>query len=88
MVVVDASMAWAKAECKRKKVIQTPENLKVQLNHSLDRIPFAELDSEQFSHHTKTYKRFFNEDESEAIISKVMSKRAKQDASSFSCILL
>lgn len=79
--VVDASMAQTKAKCERDNLEATSDNLKAQLNSSFDRIPFAELDSEQFLRHTKTYKRFFVEDELEAIIFKKARKNGTTSSS-------
>lgn len=76
-VIVDACMDWAKAKCERDNLEDTPENLKAQLKDLIDLIPFDELDSKQFTRHTKTYKRFFVEDELEAIISKTFAKKSK-----------
>ncbi|XP_055308832.1 BTB/POZ domain-containing protein 1-like [Sitodiplosis mosellana] len=73
-VIVDACMAWAKAKCARDNLDNTSANLKAQLKDSIDCIPFDELSSEQFSHHIETYKRFFVENELEAIILKKARK--------------
>lgn len=78
-VVVDACMAWTKAKCERKNLELTSANLKAQLKPFFHQIPFADLDSEQFSHHTKAYKQFFTEDELQAMLLNVMSsKEAKK----------
>ncbi|XP_055304166.1 kelch-like ECH-associated protein 1B [Sitodiplosis mosellana] len=88
MVVVDACMAWAKAECDRENLEHTSANLKAQLKDTIDCIPFAELNSEEFAWHTKTYERFFDEDELEAIILKKAKKyEVGEMAASASCIL-
>ncbi|XP_031633828.1 uncharacterized protein LOC116347390 [Contarinia nasturtii] len=76
--VVDASMAWAKAECVRNGLQETPAYLRAQLNDSFHRIPFSDLDKEQFSQHVSGYKRFFNEDDLETIIMQTKSKKAKR----------
>ncbi|XP_031639147.1 BTB/POZ domain-containing protein 6-like [Contarinia nasturtii] len=71
--IVDASMAWAKAECVRNELQGTPSNLRAQLNDSFHRIPFSDLSKEQFSQHVSSYKRFFNEDDLKSIMTKKIS---------------
>lgn len=73
--MVKASMAWASAECKRKKVHETPGNLRQQLNDSFHRIPFDALPKDQFALHLVTYKEFFTNRDFESIILKKMSNK-------------
>lgn len=72
--IVDACMNWAKAKCERENVEQTSVNLKAQLKGIVERMPFVELNWEQFSEHITKYKRFLAEDELEAIILKRAQK--------------
>ncbi|XP_055305907.1 BTB/POZ domain-containing protein 3-like [Sitodiplosis mosellana] len=76
-VIVDACMAWAKAECEHKNVRISPASLKTQLKDSLERIPFAELTKGQFAEFIAAYNGFFLKKDLEEIILEVMSKKAK-----------
>ncbi|XP_055305911.1 BTB/POZ domain-containing protein 6-like [Sitodiplosis mosellana] len=74
---VDACMAWAKAECERKNLEETPANLKAQLGHSFANIPFAELNRNQFQQFMATYNGFLNESDLAEIVSKIIFFRLK-----------
>lgn len=74
-VIVDACIAWATAQCRREQTRSSAVNLKAQLAFLLDRVPFAELSAEQFARFTRTHKGFFNEDDLEAIILRLLVKK-------------
>lgn len=58
-LIVDASMEWAKAECKRSGYnFENSEYLRYQLGEAINQIPFDRLSSKQFSKHIVDYKGF------------------------------
>lgn len=73
--IVEASINWASAECKRKKLDETEaKNLRIQLGDLLKKIPFGELSIEQFSTYAKKHKKLFTASDFRRIIRKI-SKR-------------
>lgn len=74
-VIVDACIAWAKAECRREQVRPTAVNLKMQLAFLFEQMPFANLSASQFARFIRMYKGFFNEDDLETIILKVLTNK-------------
>lgn len=77
-LIVDASMVWAKAECKRKDLNEDSKNLKDQLGEAFKRIPFDELTFLELAHHTSIYRGFFSIDELETIIQEITIKPPKR----------
>lgn len=78
LTLVEASMAWPKAECERKMILPTPANLRKQLNDSISWIPFHELTKEQFELHMTTYEEFFINRDLQSIILKTMELWTKK----------
>lgn len=69
--IVDASMEWAKAECKRQDLDETSQNLKDRIGEAFELIPFHGLSFNELSIHTVMYKGFFTIEELETIIQKI-----------------
>lgn len=75
-IVVDTCIAWAKAECKKEKLRETTKNLRAQVDHSFQWIPFDKLKPEQFSQFVQTYKGFLKNEDLHQIILKMMAKNS------------
>ncbi|XP_055307980.1 BTB/POZ domain-containing protein 6-B-like [Sitodiplosis mosellana] len=74
-VIVNAYMAWTKAECERNNLEETTANLKAQLGQSLANIPFVDLNAEQFGRFIATYNGLLNESDLITIIQKTKKKQ-------------
>lgn len=74
-VIIDAGMAWAKAECQRSNMSLTTKNLKAQLMHTIDLMPFDGLTAEQFSEHMRIYNGFFDCGDLQTIVVKALSQQ-------------
>lgn len=79
--IVDACMAWARADCERNKLRPIAKNLKAKLKYSFDRIPFDKLNKDQFSQQIKKYPGLLDDDDWETIVLKIMSKRPRTTTS-------
>ncbi|XP_055307984.1 BTB/POZ domain-containing protein 6-A-like [Sitodiplosis mosellana] len=79
--LVDACMVWAKAECVQQNLKETTANLKAQLGQSFGRIPFAELNKEQFEQFMTDYSDLLDKSDLATIISKMMTKKETEEQS-------
>lgn len=70
--IVNACMAWAKAECTRKNLNDTSANLKAQIKDYIGQIPFDKLIFDDFIKFTTTYDDFFDKTDYHSIVLKLM----------------
>lgn len=76
-VLINACMAWAKAECRRKCLDETPINLRYHLRNTIDLFPFDKLHAEQFNQFTAAYSGFIDRNTLESIIFKVIEQKSQ-----------
>lgn len=69
--IVEASMNWARAECKKAELDETDINLRNRFGDLIRRIPFQELTIQQFSKFARKHKKLFTSSDLRRIIYKI-----------------
>lgn len=86
--IVNAGIAWAKAQCRRNQMILTTNNLKTQLQGSIGLMPFDRLTAEQFSQHIQNYNGLLSCEELQAIVVKTLSQKRDDNGAKSSATVL
>lgn len=76
--IVNACIAWAKAECARENINRDPVNLRAKLGDVFNQMPFDKLTMENFSQIIISYNGFFIAKEMETIMEKITSNKGQQ----------
>lgn len=75
---VDACMKWATSECEENEFEENSKNLRDQLEHLFDQIPFDKLTIEQLNKFIGKYKGFFTLEELEIVTENVLTNELQR----------
>lgn len=75
MVIIEACMEWAKAECERNDVEINPENLRFHLGDLFEKAPFEIVTAEQFFEYLLKFRDIMTNDEIKTITQTIISKK-------------